>query len=121
VRVGAVEVVSKADFVVGTGRIVAPDLLAGLDVVCGDVAANTELSTRRADDREIVNNVRSLRQRLTDLDVAVLDLPELFARLGIEGNEVAVELRLDNQRRRLVIARPVSLRSSANVLFGNEL
>ncbi len=71
------------------------------------MAAHAEFCARRTDEGEILDDVRSLRQRLADLDVTVLDLPELFARLRVESDEVAVELGLDDESGNLAVTRPV--------------
>src|SRR5690606_36256355 len=119
-RVGAVEVVGKADLLIRAGRIHAPDLLAGLDVVGGRVAAHAKLGARGANESKVLDDVGRLGQRLADLDVAVLDLPELLARLGVESDEVAVKVRLDDESRRLAGARPVGQSAVDEVAAGDR-
>ena len=80
------------DVLVGTGRIGPPDLLAVLDVVGRQAAAHAELAAGDADEDLVLDDHRVGGQRLALAGVAVLDLPHLFAGLGVERHQRVVGL-----------------------------
>jgi hypothetical protein len=61
-----------------------------------DVAAHAQLRTRRTDDDHVLDHHRRLRQRGADLRVGVLHLPQFLAGLGVQRDDVAVELGLED-------------------------
>ena len=74
------------------GAVGLPDLLAGLDVVGGDVTTHAELAAGNAGDHLVLEDVRGVGVGLTLLRIAVLDLPQLLAGPGVERDEVGVGL-----------------------------
>src|SRR2546427_7961113 len=90
--VGFVEVIGEQNLSVGALAVGAPDALAGLDVIGRHGPADAELTAAHANDDLVLHHVRRAGHRRADLRVGVLGLPRLFAGLGVEGDQGAVEL-----------------------------
>ena len=76
----------------GTHRVGAPNFLAGVDVVGGQVATNAEFSARDTDDHLVLRDKRSTCTRLALLGIAVDDLPQFLTRLRVESDERRIGL-----------------------------
>src|ERR1043166_1345283 len=84
------------DFGFGPGAVHPPDLLAGVDVVRGDESADAELAAADARDHLVLDHHRRRRDRLPDLVVALLRLPEFLAGFSVESDSRRVELILED-------------------------
>ena len=82
----------EADLGLGAGAVHPPHLLAGVDVVGGHEAAHAELAARDAGDHLVLDHHRRVGDGLALAVVALLDLPQLLARLGVERHGGGVEL-----------------------------
>ena len=69
----------------------APEHLAGLGVVCGDVAALTELRSRLADEHAAVRHARRAGDRIRFLRIRGLLRPHLLAAACVHGDESPID------------------------------
>ena len=90
---------------IGASRIGAPQLAPGAGVQHQYPTAHAELGAAVADDHFVVHDDRRHRDRLADVYVADLHLPNLFAGLGVDGDGVRVE--------RVVVDAPIGIRRAA--------
>ena len=81
----------EQDILVGTGAVGAPHLLAGVEIVGRDVAANAVLSSRDAHEDLVLDHQRSTRHRLPQLRIAVLGHPQDLAGLGVKRVDLRVQ------------------------------
>ena len=86
-----VEIVLEQQLCVRARAVGAPEPLAISDVVRADVAANAELAARDAHDEFAVRHHPGAGHRLTLRRVAVLRLPDLLARVGVQGDDLGVQ------------------------------
>src|SRR5262249_16055933 len=80
-----------AGFTGARDRIGAPRHLAGVEVGCLDVTADTEFTTGGAHDGKVAHDQRRDGQRLTDGRFGDLALPHHFAGLLVDGEHAPVE------------------------------
>ncbi len=80
------------ELVVRPLRIGAPRLLAGLEIVGGDMARDAELAAGDADEHFVLHHHRRRRAGLAFRRIAVLGLPDHLPVLGIECHERGVGL-----------------------------
>src|SRR6185503_13656622 len=78
-------------FAVRTRAVTAPDLFAIIDVVRRDATADAELTARDTGDDDVLDHDRGVGHRGALLVVGVLCLPQLFAGLGIEREQLTLE------------------------------
>src|SRR3954471_15735411 len=90
-RIVGVGVARDQDFAVRTRAVPAPDLFAIVDVVRRHAAADAELTARDTGDDDVLDHDRGVGHRGALLVVGVLHLPQLFAGLGIEREELTLQ------------------------------
>jgi len=76
--------------------ICAPHLLAAVDVVRGDIAADAIFSARNSDNHFVVNDERRVGHGLAELRIAVGCGPEHFAGLGVERVQLGIQRAGEN-------------------------
>src|SRR5207244_6380324 len=91
-RRSLVEAVGGEHVVVRPHAVSAPHSLAVLDVIGADVSADAELAAAHADDDLVLVDMRCRGHGGADLRVSVLGLPDLLAALGVQRDQMAVEL-----------------------------
>ena len=86
------KVVTDQDFGVRAGAIRPPDLLTRVDMIRRDKPAHAKLTPTHARDDFVTHDQRHHGNGLALFDITLLDLPQLFAGLGIKGDGMGVEL-----------------------------
>ena len=90
-RIVGVGVAFEEDFAVRTGAVSAPDLFPVVHVIRRHAAPDAELTARDTGDDDVLDHDRGVGHRGALLVIRVLDLPELFAGLGIEREKLTLE------------------------------
>src|SRR5690625_4144962 len=103
--------VTDAHFVVRACAVVFPGLFAGFKVVGCYPAAHAALAAFVTDDDQVVNDEGGVGRGFADAQVGNLDVPQFFACLCIEGEQLTVERVDDNFA--IGIADTARLRSAA--------
>ena len=85
-----------AGFAGAGDRVGPPRLLAGVEVGGIDPAADAVLAAGAADDREIADDQRRQRERLSDRGIRDLALPQHLAGRLVQGEETTVERDRDH-------------------------
>jgi hypothetical protein len=91
VWVSGVEVRAEADLLIRTHAIGTPCLLAGVDVVGRHVAAHTKFAAGDAGDIFVLDHQAGACHGLALRRIGVLDVPEFFPGVGVEGNDLPIQ------------------------------
>ena len=120
VRVVAVECLVQQQILVGTGGIGAPGLPAVLDVVGGDVTAHAQFGAGRTDQHLVASDEGRAGEGRAHGDIGVLHLPDFLAAVGIQRNNVAIQLVEEDFRRAVIACRDIGQTTVDHVATGDR-
>src|SRR5699024_7926545 len=89
VIIEGLEAIRNADILIRTSVVIAPDAITGIQIIGGNIAADTKFTTRYTDDDIIMYHCRVIGHGLTLGWIGILGMPELAPRISIQSVDQA--------------------------------